>query len=335
MPLDPSMTRRRALKTLFCSSVAMKLNLAPAVSAAEAPVVASTLDLLALGDFGSGNAVQTSVARGLTRYADGLGKPNQGLFLLGDNFYGPMPGGVKSPRWQTGFSKPYPATTFPGPCWAILGNHDYHDTQGNEQVQLNYAASLDRKTRWTMPGKYYRVDLPENKPQITFLMIDTNWKSINADLHNDVPCWMSDEEKDLQQAWLEKQLASPRAPFTVVVGHHPVYSDAKHGDTGQLVKHLAPLLEKAGVHLYLSGHDHDLQHLELEGLKTSFVISGGGGARLYPHNKVRPNSTAIETYGFSHLSIANERLFVRHIDPNGKIVHAFSKGVNHDWKIEA
>lgn len=335
MPLDPSITRRRALKTLFCSSVAMKLNLAPAACAAEAPVAGSTLDLLALGDFGSGDATQASVARGLARYAESLGKPNQGLLLLGDNFYGPMPGGVKSPRWQSGFSKPYPATTFPGPCWAILGNHDYHDTQGNEQVQLNYAASLDRKTRWTMPGKYYRVDLPADKPQITFLMIDTNWKSINGSIHKDVPCWMTNEEKDLQQAWLEKQLSSPRAPFTVVVGHHPVYSDAKHGDTEQLVKHLAPLLEKAGVHLYLGGHDHDLQHLELEGLKTSFVISGGGGARLYPHKTIRPNSTVLDTYGFSHLSIAGKRLFVRHIDPNGKIVHTFSKGVNHDWKIEA
>ena len=43
----------------------------------------------------------------------------------------------------------------------------------------------------------------------------------------------------------------------------------------------------------------------------------------------------LETFGFSHLSVSNERLIVRHIDPNGKIVHAFSKGVNHDWKIEA
>jgi hypothetical protein len=34
------------------------------------------------------------------------------------------------------------------------------------------------------------------------------------------------------------------------------------------------------VDLYLSGHDHDLQHLEFKGHPTSFVISGGGGAEL-------------------------------------------------------
>lgn len=331
-PAQP-ISRRRLIKTLFCSSVAMNLNLTTSAGAAVKSKPES-LDLLAFGDFGSGDEAQASVARGMTRYADALGKATQGLLLLGDNFYGPMPGGVKSPRWQSGFSNAYPSKTFPGPCWAILGNHDYHDTHGNELVQLGYAASLDRKTRWSMPAKYYRVDLPADKPQITFLMIDTNWPSINAGLHKDVPCWMSEEEKSAQQIWLEKQLASPRAPFTIVVGHHPVYSDGKHGDTPHLVRELAPLLEKAKVHLYLCGHDHDLQHLELNGLKTSFVISGGGGAGLYAHDKVRPNSTVIETYGFSHLSLSNNRLWVRHIDPNGKMVHAFSKGVNHDWKSE-
>ena len=329
------MTRRRALKTLFCSSVAMNLNLSASASAQDAARTSGSLDLLALGDFGSADAIQTSVSRAMIRYAGALGKPTQGLLLLGDNFYGPMPGGVNSPRWKSGFSEPYPSKSFPGPCWAVLGNHDYHDTPGNEKAQLAYAAFRDFKTRWTMPGKFYRVDLPADNPQITFLMIDTNWKSINSAIHNDVPCSMSDAEKDAQQAWLEKQLASSRAPFTVVIGHHPLYSDSKHGDTPQLVKQLGPLLEKSGVHLYLSGHDHDLQHLELEGLKTSFIISGGGGGRLYPHEKTRPNSVTIDSYGFSHLSVSNNRLIVRHIDPNGKTVHTFSKGVNHDWKVEA
>ena len=333
MATNPIISRRRLLKTLFCSSVAMKLNLSSHAQAA-ALNSAQSLDFLVLGDFGSGDKRQFSVARGMTQYAQRFDKPAHGLLLLGDNFYGPMPGGVKSQRWQTGFSEPYPATVFPAPCWAILGNHDYHDTAGNEQVQLAYAASLDHPTRWTMPGKFYRLDLPTDNPQVTFLMIDTNWKSISGDEQGVPRNCMNDKEKALQQAWLNQQLTSPRAPFTVVCGHHPIYSDAKHGDTPPLVSELAPLLEKNGVHLYLSGHDHDLQHLELQGLKTSFVISGGGGARLYPHETIRPNSVVLDTYGFSHLSISNQRLIVRHIDPNGKIVHVFSKGLHHDWKIE-
>ena len=327
------MNRRRVLKTLFCSSVFMELNVAGRAFAQDAPA-AGSLDLLALGDFGSGDERQKSVARAMARYAAGLGKKPDGLLFLGDNFYGAMPGGVKSPRWQSGFSAMYPARDFPGPCWAIFGNHDYHDTPGNEQAQLGYAGSLNRKTRWTCPAKYYRVDLPAVNPQVTLLMIDTNWETINRAVHGDKrPCWMKAEEQQAQMKWLEEQLASKRAPFTVVAGHHPVFSDASHGDTTELVRDLAPLLEKHGVHVYLCGHDHDLQHMEFEGHRTSFVLSGGGGARIYKSAETRKGSTVLDTNGFTHLSLVGEALTIRHIDPNGKVVHAFTKGVKHDWKI--
>lgn len=331
---DQPITRRRVLKTLFCSSVAMNLNLSSSASA-QVPVQVGSLDLLAVGDFGSGDEKQKAVSRAMVRYAGTLGRKPDGLLLLGDNFYGPMPGGVKSTRWQSGFSRRFPTSDFPGPCWPVLGNHDYRDTPGNEKAQLGYAASLNRKTRWTMPGKYYRVDLPAKNPQVTFLMIDTNWKAINRRIHGDrVPCWMIKDERVEQMKWLRKQLNSRRAPFTVVVGHHPLYSDGSHQDTPQLVEKLGPLFQKHGVHLYLCGHDHDLQHLELEGLKTSFVVSGGGGARLHSHGELREGSVVKDVHGFSHLSFTGNRLLMKHIDANGKIVHAFSKGLDHSWRLE-
>jgi predicted MPP superfamily phosphohydrolase len=336
--MDFAMNRRRALKTLFCSSVLMDLNLSPAAFAQAAPDSGS-LDLLAVGDFGTGDERQRAVARSMARYAASLGKKPDGLLFLGDNFYGPMPGGVKSPRWQTGFSQMYPGADFPGPCWAILGNHDYHDNVGGELAQLGYAASLNRKTRWTCQGKFYRVDLPADNPQVTFLMIDTNWESINRRVHNvpadGRPCWISEEERRAGLAWLERELASKRTPFTIVAGHHPIYSDGPHQDTPELVQQLGPLLEKYGVHAYICGHDHDLQHMELDKLRTSFVLSGGGGARLYESKEQRAGSTVLDVYGFTHLSLAGQQLTVRHIDPNGKILHAFTKGVSHEWKILA
>ena len=326
------MTRRRLLKTLFCSSVAMELNLSAAP--APPPAARGALDFIALGDFGSGDASQKALAASLVDYAKSLARKPDGLLLLGDNFYHAMPGGVKSPRWKSGFSDLYPSSVFPGPCWAILGNHDYHDTVGNEKAQLEYAASLTRKTRWTMPGKFYRVDFPAINPEVTFLMIDTNWKPVNQPLHKDnVHCWMKPAEKEAELAWLEEQLQSKRAPFTVVVGHHPLYSDGSHGDTPPLIKHLGPMFEKYGVHLYLCGHDHDLQHLELNGLKTSFVISGGGGAAIRPKNEAREGGMIKAVHGFTHLTLIDKRLHVRHINKAGKIVHGFSKGVDHDWRI--
>ncbi len=330
-----NISRRRLLKTLFCSSAAMGLNLHAEEISSATPASASALDFLALGDFGTSDESQKQLAQTLAGYATAMKNKAQGMFLLGDNFYYPMPGGFLAPRWKTDFSDMYPASIFPFPCWAILGNHDYHDTPGNEKIQLGYSAFREHKTRWTMPGKYYRLDLPAKKPLVTFLMIDTDWESINKRIHGDqVACWMSAEEKAAQMLWLETQLTSKRAPFTVVVGHHPVYSDGSHGDTPELVQELGPILEKHAVHFYLCGHDHDLQHLELENLKTSFVISGGGGAPVCKNTEARKGSVINATHGFSHLFILEKRLHVRHIDSFGKVCHAFSKGVKHDWKIE-
>jgi hypothetical protein len=244
--------------------------------------------------------------------------------LLGDNFYSKMEGGVKSPRWNTGFEEMYPASSFPGPCWAVLGNHDYHDNKGGEQTQLAYAKETPG-TRWTMPHKWYRVDLPRENPAITLLCLDSNLPAVSGvktPIGNLRPSLTSEEEQE-QVEWLKTQLAGPRGPFTVAVGHHPLYSNGSHGDTKSLVKAWGGIFQEQGVHMYLCGHDHDLQHLELAGLKTSCGVSGGGGARVRELKSYRKTPYGKNVYGFSHLSISRERLLLRHIDANGTQVHAF------------
>lgn len=325
------MSRRRLLKTVFCSSAALALNLRPqSLVAAEG----DDTHVLMLGDFGSTDPAQTAVARGMQTYVKQLKLKSEWLIMLGDNFYRPMPGGLKSERWQTGFEDMYPASVFPGPCPAVLGNHDYHDNAGGEQVQLAYAKQGN--TRWTMPNKWYRMELGK---LATVLFLDTNLRSLSGGIKTKDGKKMKKnsltaEEEAAQWTWLKEELAKPRAPFTIVCGHHPVYTNGSHGDSKELVTTLAPLMQKAGVHLYLCGHDHDLQHLELEGQKTSFVLSGGGGARVRElKNKDRSIPYGNHIYGFSHLQINPQRLIVRHLDANGKQVHAFEKGLDFAWKL--
>lgn len=74
---------------------------------------------------GEGYHAQSTVARGMQHYAQGLPATPDALFLLGDNWYGDLAGGVSSPRWQSQFERMYPAETFPGPAYTMLGNHDY------------------------------------------------------------------------------------------------------------------------------------------------------------------------------------------------------------------
>lgn len=171
------MTRRGALKTLFCSSVALAMNVRPqALSAAG--FAEGDQHLLMIGDYGSNGKEQAAVARAMQKYAGDNKLKTEALLLLGDNFYSKMEGGLKSKRWTTGFEEMYPASSFPGPCWAILGNHDYHDNAGGEQTQLAYAKTGG--TRWTLPAKWYRRELPQANPQVTFLFVDTNLPSVSG-----------------------------------------------------------------------------------------------------------------------------------------------------------
>jgi len=331
---QPALSRRRALKTLFCSSAALALNVRPGGVFAAEP---GDVNLLMIGDFGSNAAPQTAVANAMTTYLKKQSLTPDGLLLSGDNFYSKMEDGLKSKRWRTGFEDMYPAEVFPGPCYAVLGNHDYHDNEGGEQVQLAYAKQGG--TRWTMPHKWYRVDMgPTDAPVATFLFIDTNLPSVSGGPHKDDKkkkprASLTAAEEAEQWQWLQAELAKPRAPFTIVNGHHPVYSNGSHGDTKSLVKQLDPLLQENGVHLYLCGHDHDLQHLELEGRKTSHVLSGGGGARVRElKNKDRKQPFGVAVYGFSHIRINRERILISHIDANGNTVHSFEKRTDFTWK---
>jgi 3',5'-cyclic AMP phosphodiesterase CpdA len=293
-------------------------------------VSANDHHFILLGDFGSMEKPQESVARGLQHYLQKEKLKPDGMWLLGDNFYKNLEKGVASPRWKSGFEEMYPAKDLPGPCWAILGNHDYHDTVDGDLAQLAYKQK-NQKSRWTMPGRYFRVDWPEKKPVATFLAIDTNWKEINLPLHKASVgkrdhWWISSEDQAKQLEWLNAELAKPRTtPYLFVMGHHPVYTNGVHGDTKQLVETLAPLLQEHKVDFYCCGHDHDLQHLELADQHTSFIVSGAGGARSTAIKGKHEGPFAQSVYGFSHLQINPQRVQLRHVDANGAVLHTFTR----------
>jgi len=320
------------LRTVFCSSVLLGLNINRTLRAADA-ASADDQHWLMIGDFGSMEPAQSAVAAGMKAYAQTLGAKPRGLLLLGDNFYKKTDKwSVKSERWQKGFEAMYPKDAFDCPCPVALGNHDYHDNVGGEQVQLAYAKKGG--TRWHLPAKWYRMDTP----LVTFLCLDTNLRSISGrtdEKTGKAKNSLTEAEERAQLAWFKGELARPRtAPWLIVMGHHPVYTNGMHGDSKELVTTYAPLMQEHGAHLYLCGHDHDMQHLELEGQKTSFVLSGGGGARVRElKNTTRKMPYGLNIYGFSHLQANQERLLVRHFDANRKQVHAFAKRPDFSFAI--
>ncbi len=345
-----NLPRRLFFRRVFCSSAALSLNLLPAglsgaaqphpraVNSSERrsePRDTAIHHILLVGDFGSHDASQRAVANAMQRYVLNNGLRPDWLVLLGDNFYSDF-GALKNlsrERWVTGFEHMYPAHTFPGPCPAVLGNHDYLDWLDGPASQLNFAR--ESKSRWYMPSKWYRKDLGSCA---TFLFLDTNLASIDGAgsagffRSSDPRSHLTQEEEAAQWLWLQEQLSSARGTFTCVVGHHPVFSNGMHGDQRELVTSLAPLLQKHGVHFYFAAHDHDLQHLEIDSMPTSFVISGSGGAQQRPFGReTRPARFFQSILGFSHLSLSPDRCTLRHIDVQGNVLHSMEKHPDTSW----
>lgn len=328
--------RRRVLKTLFCSSACLGLNLRSGISAEEKSDD-DAIHLLAIGDFGTTGSAQRKVAEAMEAFRGSLGTAPEAMLLLGDNFYSKAKDGfsVDSERWRTTFEEAYPPSAFPGPCWAILGNHDYHDNEDGEKVQLAYAARGG--TRWRMPAKWYRFDLgPADSPFATVIALDSNLPTVSGGRNKKsgkIRTSLTQEEAEEQLAWLEAELKTPRAPFTLAMGHHPLYSNGAHGDTKDLVRTWNDLFQEHRVHAYLCGHDHDLQHLELEGLFTSHLLSGGGGARVRKLESGREIPFGQDINGFTHLRIARDRIVFTHRDADNRALHRFTKHLDGSVEI--
>ncbi len=240
--------------------------------------------LVALGDTGTGDGGQYSVAYGMRDYC--LGKRCDQGILLGDNFY---PRGIKSledDQWQTKFEMPYQDVPFS--FYAALGNHDY---RGSVQAQIDYHSK-----KWNMPQRYYDL---HPSPDVDIFVVDT----VKFDAE--------------QIEWLGKKMDASHAVWKVVAGHQPVYSGGLHGDTRHLKKHLAPLLSQYKVAFFLSGHDHDLQIIERD--KCVFVVAGGGSK--FRHTKMTPASLfAKSSLGFAHIIFKRRRAVIKMVSERGEVL---------------
>jgi hypothetical protein len=148
----------------------------------------------------------------------------------------------------------------------------------------------------------------------------------------------------------------PATAWLVVLGHYPLLSQGEHGDSLELCASLLPLFKAAGVDLYLSGHDHSLQHAEFQ--NTHFVVSGAGTRNDGYIRETSPYSTESEDPAPGRMTSFSkqEHGFTRHtiettgktslmrssfVSTSGKILHSFEqlpqcrKGCTGSEKSEA
>ncbi len=276
------------------------------------------LNVLALGDWGADTPAQKVVATAMASYVEHNHFKLDAVLLLGDNFYVPLPGGADDSQWKTLFEQMYDPKRLAAPFYAVLGNHDYQENRA--QVELDYA-KCNPQSRFKLPARRYRVNLPQDQPLVTLLALDSNSQNL------DPQSWAD------QRRWLERELAKPRAAWTVCFAHHPLFSDSRHGDNDRLQTDWGPALKTYRVDFYLAGHEHCLEHLQIPGWTTSFVVSGGGGQSLYPIQRHDHAQFARSEYGFVHLQFKADTVRVTYIDKDGRTLYGFER--NHQGKVKA
>lgn len=251
--------------------------LAGAAASALAPqAFADTGDLsfLVIGDWGERTPYQRPVAQAMGRVGADIG--NAFVVSTGDNFYGAGVESTTDPQWQRTFEDVYTAPALQRPWYVVLGNHDYMGSPGAEVEYTRISP------RWRMPSRYWsQTATLADGSEAAFFFIDTTPITHLLGLRDEVP--QADLGARDQIMWLERELASCSAPWRIVVGHHPVYSSGAHGGSRGMYEHVRPLLQRYGVQAYFNGHDHDLEHLEAEGV--NYICSGSG-------SEVRPVASA-------------------------------------------
>ncbi|MHB9028177.1 MAG: metallophosphoesterase family protein [Candidatus Latescibacterota bacterium] len=87
----------------------------------------------------------------------------------------------------------------------------------------------------------------------------------------------------VQWQWLEQTLAKATTPHIITFSHSQIYSVGDKEDyIWAHAAELTALLKKYGVKLHFSGNDHIYYRTLRDGV--TYVISAGGGAKMYPLN---------------------------------------------------
>lgn len=281
---------------------------------------------LVVGDWGrNGHFYQRDVAKWMDIASYQLDA--EFIATTGDNFYDNGIASVQDPYWRTSFEDIYHQPHLFVNWYPVLGNHDY---RGNWQAQIDYS-NISR--RWEMPAQYYSKNITLNDGETALILfIDTN--PLNPDYAHEAKykeAYSQGSEKQL--AWINKTLSNSTAKWNIVIGHHPLYSSGKrYGLTTAIKNVLEPIFHKHGVDAYIAGHEHDLQHNQIDGDPLVHIVSGGG-SEVRPVGHYDFTRFAESTGGFVSVSVTNNALAFSFINHSGNVIyrHNVSKsGVGND-----
>lgn len=183
-----------------------------------------------------------------------------------------------------------------------------------------------------IPGKYFPAlgnhenDSPLYFQEFPFLK-GRRWYSVD---YAGIRFIILDSNSDLglgsqQYKWLENELktAEKKVKFKIVLFHHPILSVGGHyEDEKKLRPVLMPLFERFDITAVFSGHDHNYQRLEYEGIP--FFVTGGAGSYLRDRTRESPYLKCYEKiYHYCILTTYEDSLKIKIYDIDNNLIDEY------------
>jgi 3',5'-cyclic AMP phosphodiesterase CpdA len=233
------------------------------------------------GDVGYANDRARRTAQAMVKAAGT--DPYDVLLLLGDNVY---PSGDPARLPATVFEPFKPVLDTGARLLAILGNHDVMDANADAHV-----AALG------MPGRWWATQVGD----VTFVGLDST-DPFNAG----------------QAAWLERTLAGATTTWKIVALHHPPYSAGYQGSSIDARQQFAPVFERYGVQLVLSGHEHDYQRsYPINGV--TYVVTGAA-ADTRRSGEDDFTAASASWHHFVDLGVFADHILLRAVNQSGRVL---------------
>jgi hypothetical protein len=176
----------------------------------------------------------------------------------------------------------------------LMAGSTLYPSMGNHEMNhQNYFDVLDP------PGRWYSFDRG-----------DAHFVCLQVDGYGDYTPGQP------QYDWLVSDLAGTLQPWKFVFFHIPPYSSGGHGSDLNVRQILCPLFEQYGVTIVFNGHNHGYERSVAN--DVTYIVTGGGGAPLYPKMHDNPASVYFDSvYHFVQITISGDTLYGVAIKPDG------------------
>lgn len=190
--------------------------------------------------------------------------------------------------------------------WPTLGNHDLDTNSG--QPYLDY---------FTLPGNERYYDFVKDIPggSIHFFCVNSG---LRTDGSLAEPA--GNNTYSPQGEWLQLKVLQSTATWKVVYFHHAPYtSEINHGPGSTVMR-----WGFKGADLVLTGHAHNYERLEVDGIP--YIVNGAGGHSLrgfgtvLPESKVRYNAD----FGANRIKANKSKLIVEFFSRSGEAVDSLT-----------